>query len=300
MIKDRSRSTYLLSTLYGIKSCSRVLHGALLRLARLESQLQSLTARENIQKSHGQAEENDTSFLNPRSDDISPNSPGGQSHGSQPEDPEHSEADLPAFSGETSMNHSLNQVEDHLEILGVRCGRIVSRPPSQPLTPPPQVPSQDGRRRRGQSNIIQNVLTSHGICVDKTRWDRYLQTFIGEVHVLYPFLHIPMIREYYERFWRDCFNSPANNQLPGRKHQIEVAQLLICLATGRCIGGSRLATEEGRHSAGWSLYSAAMDILGEPIETFTNGGSALLKLQTLLLMVRPNPFLSLSPFVLFC
>lgn len=207
---------------------------------------------------------------------------------------ETSNASIPTFSGETSIAHSLGQVENHLEQLGVTYRQGSSQPCSQPLTPSPEPASHGVGIEWGKSNYIQEILTSHNIALDKKQLDRCLQTFSDEVHVLYPFLHLSTIWENYHRLWDSALNWPAGHYAYQTDSHLEIAQLLFCFATGKCAGGSRFANEEGRHSAGWSLYTAAMDILGEPIEGFANGGSVLLKLQILALIVGRRPHFTLS------
>lgn len=265
----------------------RALNNALLqRLTRLESQLQTLTARDDAQSHHVQSQSKDVSDVLSHNNAV-PDNPGilPASPKSHSQHGETSNASIPTFSGETSMAHSLGQVENHLEQLGVTYCQGSSQPRSQPLTPSPETTSHGVGIERGKSNYIQEILTSHSIALDKKQLDRCLQTFSDEVHVLYPFLHLSTIWENYQRLWDSSFNWPAGHYSYQTDSHLEIAQLLFCFATGKCTGGSRFANEEGRHSAGWSLYTAAMDILGEPIEGFAKGGSVLLKLQILALIV---------------
>jgi hypothetical protein len=208
-------------------------------------------------------------------------------------------ADVPTFSGETSIAHTLNQMEDRLEQLGVTYQQCPSAPASQPLTPSPH-PALDVREERSKKSYIQQVLLSHNVVIDRGKWGGFLSTFCDEVHVLYPFLHLPIITDIYRQLWDDSFLWSADGHSQREDHRIQIAQVFICLATGRCTGSSRVDTEDGRHSAGWSLYSAAIDIFGDPLDVFREGASPLQVLQTLVLMVRPFSFDSICVVAIHC
>ncbi|KAL4816901.1 fungal-specific transcription factor domain-containing protein [Aspergillus spinulosporus] len=154
--------------------------------------------------------------------------------------------DTAPFVGETSMVHTLNQVEKDV--------------PNQLI----------------QSEYLNCVLRAHSVRPDRAQWNRYLQAYVDDVHVLYPILHLPTLRQEFRQFWDQYYAGYTKAQ---------AAQILMCLAIGRCTTASRSGSEEVQHSSGWSLYGAAMDILGGDSGLFTLNDSALPTLQTITLMV---------------
>lgn len=178
------------------------------------------------------------------------------------------------FSGEPSIVHVLHEMEGHLERLGMGHTPMASPPSSPPLTPV-QNWSHDGRSQ----NKILEILDSHSITIDKCEWDQLLHTFFEEIYVLYPFLHPPTLRRTYEDL------SDTNTSCESTNDRAKFAQVLFCLATGRCSESTRTDTGEGRHSAGWSLFQAGMDVLGEPLEVLDAYSAALEALQAILLAV---------------
>lgn len=183
--------------------------------------------------------------------------------------------DTAHFVGETSMFHTLNQVEKHFQQVCTTSHSSSSVQSIQP-TQSPHFRIKDGPTRLIQSEYLKCVLRAHGVLPDRAQWNRYLRAYVDDVHVLYPILHLPTIRQEFCQFWDQDSTGYTKAQ---------VAQILICLAIGRCTTASRAGSEEVQHSSGWSLYSAAMDILGGEAGLFTLNDSTLLILQTITLMV---------------
>lgn len=187
--------------------------------------------------------------------------------------------DTEAFSGEPSIVHVLHEMEGHLERLGMGHTLMASPPSSQPLTPVHDL-SQD---ERSQNRILE-VLDSHGIIIDKSEWDQLLHTFFDEIYVLYPFLHSPTLRRTYENLC-DTILRRSKTSYENTNDRAKIAQVLFCLATGRCSESTRTDAGEGRHSAGWSLFRAAMDVLGDPLEVLDDYTAAIEALPAILLAV---------------
>jgi hypothetical protein len=183
--------------------------------------------------------------------------------------------DTAPFVGETSMAHTLNQVEKRFQQI-----RTTSHSSSsvQSIQPTQSLHSRirDAPTRLIQPEYLKCVLKAHSVLPDRAQWNRYLQAYVDDVHILYPILHLPTIRQEFGQFWDQDSTGYTKAQ---------VAQILICLAIGRCTTASRTGSEEVQHSSGWSLYSAAMDTLGGEAGLFTLNDSTLLILQTITLMV---------------
>lgn len=194
---------------------------------------------------------------------------------------------VPTFSGETSIAHSLTVVEGRLEQMGVQYKRLRSASPSQQftsrLTPSPKESPQYPSERN--TSFIQRVLETHHIVPDRRQWDGLLRTFCDEVHILVPFLHLPSLWYLYDEFWKRGRNEGFKDQPEHGSHRVQAAQVLLGIANGRCVESSRLDDDGGPYSAGWSLYSAARDIFGDLIDGFRQCTDQVLVLQTVVLMV---------------
>ncbi|KAJ5560444.1 hypothetical protein N7513_002843 [Penicillium frequentans] len=204
-------------------------------------------------------------------------------------DPCYHSTQVPTFSGETSITHNLTVVESRLEQMGVQYARLQPTSPNREfrscLTPSPDNSARQHTETR--TNILNQVLTAHGLVPNREQWDGLLRTFCDEVHVLVPFLHLQSLWELHEKIWKTSFEiQPRNsNQYRNGVVRVEHAHILLCLANGRCVESSRFEGDEGRYSAGWSLYNAARDMFGDLLDGFTQCADQIFVLQTVLLMV---------------
>ncbi|OQE12876.1 hypothetical protein PENFLA_c060G04258 [Penicillium flavigenum] len=192
------------------------------------------------------------------------------------------------FSGETSLAHNITVVEDRLEQMGVRYARLRSESPnhsfSSQLTPSPQA-SPKGNHREQTKSYVYQALDSHKIVPDRVQWDRAMKTFCDEVHILVPFLHLPSVWEAYERLWESFLVPSANHYSHHGEWRFTFACVLLCLANGTCVESSRVDGQQGQYSAGWSLYRAARDVIGDLLDVFGECTDQILLLQNILLMV---------------
>lgn len=192
-----------------------------------------------------------------------------------------------AFSGETSIRYTLNQLEGNLARLGENYEPSIAGTPARISTPAQTLaPSPGGWIASCAALDIHKILHRYGVEASKPRWDRYLHTFCDAVHTMYPFLHLPSLWRQYTEMWQTCFlESPNPETLGNRDEQVKVAQALICLAIGRCTASPREVGAGARHSAGWSLYRAAADLFGDILSILEDCVDQVLILQTLALMV---------------
>ncbi|RAK81717.1 fungal specific transcription factor domain-containing protein [Aspergillus fijiensis CBS 313.89] len=192
-----------------------------------------------------------------------------------------------SFSGETSIQYTLDQVEGHLVNSDHRFESAITVSPDRMSTPaltPPSSPSGEATSR--VASDLHRLLHRHGIAADKAEWDRCMHTFCNEIHTMYPLLHLPTLWHRYTEMWTTWSLADPERRMPiGRHKQFAMAQLLICLATGRCTASPRIAGAEARHSAGWSLYRAAAELVGDILNCFEECSDQILVLQTLALMV---------------
>lgn len=195
-------------------------------------------------------------------------------------------APAPTFSGETSIAHTLYQVEGHLAHIGGAYKDKDSAPTSQTAKaslPPSPVSHQDDVSTGWEKTSIREVLSKFNIEPDRPRWDEFLDTFCEEIHILYPMVHLPTLRSNYMDMWNQHLLS--DHELSRDNCRFTIAQVWICLAIGRCTQSPRLYGEDGRHSAGWSFYDAAMYLFGDLLTSFQECSNQILVLQTLVLIV---------------
>ncbi|KAB8253989.1 fungal-specific transcription factor domain-containing protein [Aspergillus pseudonomiae] len=197
-------------------------------------------------------------------------------------------AQVPAFSGESSINHTLDQIEGYLERTDVTYDNAEHQPmscqasgisltaPSSPLA---------GSRETREAVDIRKILNGYGIDPRKEEWDGYMHTFCDEVHILYPFLHIPSLWANYANMWNSGFSSTEHEFQRSKDYRMMVAQVWVCIALGRCTESPRLCSEEGKHSAGWSIFEAATDLIGDLVGCFRACSRPTIILQTYALMV---------------
>lgn len=184
--------------------------------------------------------------------------------------------------GETSVTHALQRVEERLTELGLPVIDRESAPGTPPMTPLPS----DSREPAGGStrHRVLRALQDNSIIPCREKWDDYLETFLVEVHPLYPFSHQAQLAERYRTFW--AVLSPENNQIPEDDFDLDhIFQLLLMLAVGHCTLSSRVHTGEGIHSAGWSLYCTALDLRGSLLDTVNDDSKPLSSLHSLTLVV---------------
>jgi hypothetical protein len=193
---------------------------------------------------------------------------------------------VPAFSGESSIKHTLDQLEGYLEHTHAAYDQTVhsmSCRASGTLTAPSS-PLGASRVMRETADI-RRVLTAYGIDTCKDEWDAHMQTFCHEIHILYPFLHLPSLWANYANMWNSSFSSSEHEFQRSKDYRMMVAQVWVCIALGRCTDSPRVSSEEGKHSAGWSLFEAAADIIGDLLGSFRACSRPIIILQTYTLMV---------------
>ncbi|EMC95140.1 hypothetical protein BAUCODRAFT_149162 [Baudoinia panamericana UAMH 10762] len=195
-------------------------------------------------------------------------------------------ADGSAFVGETSAHYNLDQMEDRLDRLGVARPARASSPPTQPLTRPvtPERGAAGSRTDWRRNGDVRRLLHTYGISIDGEAWQSWLTSFFAEVHPLYPFLHPPSVWEEYNKMWEIYLATRSYAVLNDEEDMdLKLAQIFLALAIGRCTATRSM--NDGRHSAGWSFYSVALDLVGDVLNLCGNRASPLLQLQTLCLMI---------------
>jgi hypothetical protein len=194
--------------------------------------------------------------------------------------PDSEEEDSPAYIGETAISHTLQRVEQSLHELGTRgkdTKSSIFSPASSLHTTEDFIADRDL-----VGKTLFGALYQYQLYPRKSEWDTLLDLFCEDVHPLYPFLHLPCLRGSYDMLvgGLNSINWKIDN--PGAD---SFAQVLICLALGRCTTSVRVETSDGLQTSGWSLYCADVESLGDIFDPFKQN-SSLSRLQVLLLMVK--------------
>lgn len=204
------------------------------------------------------------------------------------------------FAGEISVRYSLELMEDRLNRLGVDRPNRPASPPTQPLTPAlrPSTPEQTSLntlpcwRRNGN---IRQLLDSHGLVLQSEEWKTHFEIYLAEVYPLYPFLFPPYLRDTFDSLCAAYSSGTPMAVISDQNLELRLAIVFLCLATGRCTTATR-KHDEARHSAGWSLYCVANELIGDVLHLCSSSASSMLQLQTLCAIVRtdspPSRFLS--------
>ncbi|KAJ5765254.1 hypothetical protein N7520_004813 [Penicillium odoratum] len=140
----------------------------------------------------------------------------------------------------------------------------------------------------GQAFHPNEILRKYGIDPKKEQWDASLRIFCNEVYIMYPFLDLRSLWDHYAGLWNGWLSVPCNPTLNVTIEQDRsplVTQVFVCLAIGQCTASPRNTSEDGRYSAGWSLYRAALEFLGDVFASFEEYEDQLLILQIFALMV---------------
>ncbi|PVH76619.1 hypothetical protein DL98DRAFT_387072, partial [Cadophora sp. DSE1049] len=183
--------------------------------------------------------------------------------------------------GETSVTHALQRVEDRLNELGMPVLERDSAPGTPPMTPLPS--NTKDYNHNSIAHQVKRALEENGIEPDRATWDEYFEVYLTEVHLLYPFSNEMSISETYEKLWELL---GTGNEIALPEIELDKAcQMLLVLALGRCTVSTRIHKSEGFHSAGWSLYCTAMDLLGNLLDTVNDDSRPLSSLHSLVLVV---------------
>ena len=207
-------------------------------------------------------------------------------HGS-PEPDSNDDGHRQTFVGETSMQ-ALGQAKAQLDNLAAQYVGISPLSSGRPLTPRVHDTEKhdlhvDARKR--SKSWLREVLSSYGIVLESLDCRTLLQVFFDDVHVLYPFLHRSSVWQTYDYLWKHSLLVSPRELETGGESRLSIALLFVCLALGRCTASSRIGNIDGAQSAGWSLYSVAMDLVPSLRDITSDAAMSLQGLQILALMV---------------
>ncbi|KAL4869905.1 fungal-specific transcription factor domain-containing protein [Aspergillus spectabilis] len=189
--------------------------------------------------------------------------------------PDFEPVDEPSYVGETSISHTLQQVENSLHGLGLPTKEVntpVVVSPSSALLNEAATGSSSSSRKE-----VLQILARHQLPPNKAEWDILLDLYCEDVHPLYPFLHLPSLRRSYAQLMgEDVLDTVGKDSF---------AQVILCLALGRCTTSVRAETSEGTQSSGWAFYTAALECVGEVNNPLRETSMGLPRLQVLTLMI---------------
>lgn len=230
---------------------------------------------------------------------------GGLSQSDVPRDESVSEPDfgdpMSCFRvlGETSINQTLQQVENILESPGSD-KPVFDKPVQAKTTPPCSTSLTVAIDSAPMPDVLMDKLRRHDLKPSKEDWDQLYDNYCEFVFPLFPFLHLPSLQKAYAQLWNSLGQGSWAAQAAPPSTVDDVAQVLICLALGRCTTSVRAQATEATHSAGWKLYSAAVDLLGNLVDPMGEGSPRVFRLQSLALMVCVCMTLFSAPFFRGC
>ncbi|RDW79236.1 fungal specific transcription factor domain-containing protein [Aspergillus mulundensis] len=180
-----------------------------------------------------------------------------------------------SYMGETSIRRTLQEVEDSLHELGLPvkdadAPTVVS--PDSALTSETSATSS-----RSLRTWVLKILAKYQLCPRKADWVVLLDLYCDYVHPLYPFLHIPSLRRSYAQLVGETDVVTAGKE--------SFAQVLLCLALGRCTTSVRAETNDGMQSSGWAFHAAALECVKDVVDPLGDTPASLSRLHVLTLMV---------------
>lgn len=135
-------------------------------------------------------------------------------------------------------------------------------------------------------STLSKVMETSEVCSSIDEWPTLLETFCEAVHPLYPFIEISALRVSLTGLQQHVHTQVPRVEATLSENMLEsYAQVLVCLALGRCTMYGRSSVDSGRYSAGWRFYCAAIDLLGNTFDPCVRSRCGLSRVQTFTLMV---------------
>ncbi|PVH85160.1 hypothetical protein DL98DRAFT_583756 [Cadophora sp. DSE1049] len=206
-------------------------------------------------------------------------------HGSPESALNRGDSDRQTFIGEVSM-HELAQAKEQLDDLPVQYSETSPLSNGAPFSPKGRtlqrhVSDPDAQKR--SRSWLREILFSHGVVPEQLECRTFLEVFFDEVHVLYPFLHPPSVWRTFDYLWKQSLLVSSDDIEKSGESRLSVALMFICLALGRCTASSRIDNADGAHSAGWTLYNVAMDLVPSFFDIASDSAISLHGLQVVYL-----------------
>lgn len=137
-----------------------------------------------------------------------------------------------------------------------------------------------------KQSTLSKVMETSEVCSSIDEWPTLLKTFCEAVHPLYPFIDISALRASLTGLQQHVHTQVPRVEATLSENMLEsYAQVLVCLALGRCTRYGRSSVDSGRYSAGWRFYCAAIDLLGNIFDPCVRSRCGLSRVQTFTLMV---------------
>ncbi|KAH8429482.1 fungal specific transcription factor domain-containing protein [Aspergillus melleus] len=247
------------------------------RLDRIERQLSDVLSAVSQQSSGSTAPEMPSDQMSTARGSNEPNP--AHKNASRSSVPGHGRKE--GFLGETSINHALEEIEGYLRHVRELHPQLETSASREESIVVPSSPSSNSRRP-----TPLEILRCRGISADVRQWSIFLQIFCDEVHVLFPFLHLPSLWTKNTTMWNHYLRLlSANDSEYTADSRFMIAQTWICVAIGKCTASPRSSTQDGKHSSGWSLYRASLDLIGDLLHGPQDCSDQMTVLQTFALMV---------------
>lgn len=138
---------------------------------------------------------------------------------------------------------------------------------------------------KGSKRWLSSILVSHRVVPDREDFDGLLRVYFEAVHTLNPFLHRPWLEQTHADLWAQSFFDSEHDFVQNYTKRLSTAIVFLCMASGACQESSRMDPHSNCYSAGYSLYSVAMDLLRPLFDLTQDRPISLQSLQALALSV---------------
>lgn len=208
-------------------------------------------------------------------------SANGTDHGSPATGSNEEATERQTFVGEASERNHVGQTTE----VGVSptASPVNHRPLTPRVRPVDQLTSR--KPRPNSDSWLRELLHSFGVVPESLDSRAFLGVFFDEVHIIYPFLHPPSIWQTLEIVWGRALRISMEDLEKQGESKCTVALLFVCLAIGRCTASSRKPDSDGAQSAGWSLYSVAVELMRPYLDVTSDSTTSLYSLEVLATMV---------------
>ncbi|KAH7095436.1 fungal-specific transcription factor domain-containing protein [Paraphoma chrysanthemicola] len=156
------------------------------------------------------------------------------------------------------------QAGERADKLPVHCSEPSSSSYGTPFSPKMRTSLRNGADldvQKHSRSWLREILLSHGVVPEQLEFKTFLEAFFDEVHILHPVLHPPSVWQTFNYLWKHSLLVSLHDMDSNGETRLSVALIFVCLALGRCTTSSRADNADGAHSAGWTLYNVALDIV---------------------------------------
>lgn len=201
------------------------------------------------------------------------------------------ESNIESFAGETSIAFSLKQTESTFIPRGPAISSLEELASTNVIDQAlPSSSFQCCDHETSHQPSLAEIMARYKVDTNRRQLDMFLAVFFDDIHILYPFLHPPAVRQTYERMWSQYIATPSilpnDDQM---RMETDLSIVFVCLALGCCNYSPRTNADNASHSAGWNLFCVAKNLSQSQLD-ITHSTISLDKIQLFAMMVC-NPLM---------